>query len=64
MGSSVATTALRCCPGCGRDLDDPRGFIQEFWERDDRVFVLWCPSCELLTTATVPVRLESHEPEH
>lgn len=55
---------VRYCPSCGYDLQDPQGFLQEYWVAEDRNFLCWCPACSLLCTVTAPKRITSHEPEH
>lgn len=52
------------CPLCGRDLRDPRGFVQEYWTGREVNFLAWCPQCRNQSTITVSDRVIISEPEH
>lgn len=51
------------CPRCGAAYD-ARGFVQEYWTSERRVFSCWCASCHFVCDVVVVDRVLAFEPEH
>lgn len=55
---------VRFCPVCGDGLDNPQGFVVEYWKAEDRMFLCWCARCFELSSVCLPQRVIAYEPEH
>ncbi len=61
---SGGNTDVRWCPACGGDLNDPQGFVAEYWKAKDRWFLTWCSRCHTTAQVCLPHRITATEPEH
>jgi hypothetical protein len=52
----------RFCPMCGGSLD--RGLASEYWQADERIFLVWCAECSWTGNVVRFDRATILEPEH